>query len=179
MVRLGLQRMPILPQSYFVWINNGAIVFKGTCSFGHHLMIRVYEGGYLEFGNQVGLSSGCRVGCQNRIVFKPKVRISWECQFYDTNFHPVVDIMANRLIKMSAPIIIGEDVWIGHNVIVSKGVRLADGIIVSSGSVVKNSFRIPNCIISGNPATKVDDGYRVKFNDFRDVESIVRNDAPV
>lgn len=167
MVRLGMQRMPIFPQHTLVWNNKGTIVFKGVCNLGHHLMIRVYEGGYLEFGSQVGLSSGCRVACQQKIVFKSKVRVSWECQFYDTNFHPLFDIVADRLIKMTSPIIIGENVWIGHNVIISKGVRLADGIIVSSGSVVKNIIKTSNCIISGNPATIVSEGYRAKFDKFR------------
>lgn len=167
MLRLGFHKMPVFPQHTLIWSNKGTIVFKGICDIGHHLMIRVYKDGYLEFGNQVALNSGCRVACQHRIVFKQKVRVSWECQFYDTNFHPIMDLVANRPVKMTSPIIIGEDVWIGHNVIISKGVKLADGIIVSSGSVVKNSFKLPNCIISGNPAVKISEGYRAEFDNFR------------
>lgn len=67
---------------------------------------------------------------------------------------------------MLSPIIIGEKVWIGHNVIVSKGVKLADEIIVSSGSVVKKSFSTPNCIIAGNPAEMIDEGYKPNFKNF-------------
>lgn len=142
------------------------VVFKGKCHIGHHSMIRVCKGGILEIGNQVGLNTGCRIVCQQKIVFNSKVRASWDCQFYDTNFHPLIDMVTNTAVKMRSPITIGENVWIGHNVIISKGVKLADGIIVSSGSVVKNIFRIPNCIISGNPAMKVSEGYKAEFPDF-------------
>lgn len=166
MVQLGNQRTPILPQRSLVWTNRGTIVFKGKSHIGHHTLIQVRKNGYLEFGNQVGLNSGCRIVCQQKIIFRSKVRASWDCQFYDTNFHPLIDMLTNKQIRMCSPIVIGENVWIGHNVIISKGVKLASGIIVSSGSVVKGIFRTPNCIISGNPAVKVGEGYRAEFPDF-------------
>lgn len=166
MVRLGVQRTPILPQRSFVWYNEGTIVFKGKSRFGHHVMIQVRDGGYLEFGDQTALNTGSRVVCQEKIVFKYKARTSWDCQFYDTDFHPVIDMVRNKPMKMRAPIEIGEKVWIGHNVIVSKGVKLASEIIVSSGSVIKKSFTTPNSIIAGNPAVMIDDGYKPDFNDF-------------
>jgi acetyltransferase-like isoleucine patch superfamily enzyme len=166
MVRLGCQRTPILPQRSLVWTNRGTIIFKGRCNIGHHSLIQVRENGVLEFGDQVGLNSGCRIICQKSIVLKYKVRVSWDCQIFDTNFHPLIDMVTDKPVKMQSPVIIGENVWVGHNVIISKGVRLADGIIVSSGSVVKNTFKIPNCIISGNPAQKVGESYKAEFPDF-------------
>ena len=166
MIKLGVQRTPLLPAHSFVWKNEGTIVFKGKCRFGHHVMIQVREGGRLEFGDQTALNTGSRIVCQKEIIFKYKARTSWECQFYDTDFHPVIDLVRNKPIKMRAPIIIGEKVWIGHNVIVSKGVKLADEIIVSSGSVVKNSFTTPNSIIAGNPAIMIDEGYKPDFKNF-------------
>lgn len=165
MISLGRQRTPISNPRDFILTNRGTIVFKGKCRLGHHMMIQVREGGYLEFGDQSALNTGSRIVCQQKIIFQYKARTSWDCQFYDTDFHPVIDMVRNKPIKMRSPIIIGERVWIGHNVIISKGVKLADGIIVSSGSVVKKSFSTPHSIISGNPAEMVDDGYKVDFED--------------
>ena len=166
MVRIGRQRTPISQPRDFIIKNRGTIVFKGKCYLGHHMLIQVDRGGYLEFGDQSGLSIGSRVVCKKKIIFKYKARSSWECQFYDTNFHPVIDMVRNKPIKMDAPIVIGEKVWIGHNVIISKGVKLADEIIVSAGSVVKKSFSSPNSIISGNPAEMIDDGYSPDLMDY-------------
>ena len=167
MIKIGVQRTPILPPRSFTWTNLGTIVFKGKVHIGHHALISVHKDGYLEFGNQVGLNTGCRIVCQKKIVFGSRVRVSWECQFYDTNFHPLIDMINEKPVKMQSPIVIGDNVWIGHNVIVSKGVKLAEGIIVSSGSVVKSIFREPNCIISGNPAVRIDGGYKAEFLDFK------------
>ncbi len=166
MVRVGVQRTPLLPQHSFVWYNEGIVAFKGKCRLGHHLMIQVRDEGYLEFGDQTALNTGSRIVCQKKIVFKYKARTSWDCQFYDTDFHPVIDMVRNKPIKMKSPIEIGERVWIGHNVIVSKGVKLANESIVSSGSVVKKSFTTPNCIIAGNPAEMVDEGFRPDFSNY-------------
>lgn len=167
MIKLGVQRTPILIPSSFIWTNSGTIVFKGCVSIGHHALISVHKDGFLEFGDQVLLNTGCRIVSQKKIVFEYKARASWDCQFYDTNFHPIIDMINGNTIKMCSPIIIGRNVWIGHNVIISKGVKLADGIIISSGSVVKNSFREENCILSGNPAIKIDSGYKALLPDLK------------
>lgn len=166
MIKIGLQKTYPLSSRSFLWSNNGTIVFKGKCQIGYHSLIQVHKNGCLEFGDQVGLNSGCRIVSQKKIVFGTKVRAAWDCQFYDTDFHPLIDMINGEAVKMKSPIIIGNNVWIGHNVIISKGVKLADGSIVSSGSVVKNIFKTPNCIISGNPAIKVSDGYTSIFPDF-------------
>jgi acetyltransferase-like isoleucine patch superfamily enzyme len=165
MIKLGKQRTPISTPREFILKNSGTIVFKGKCRLGHHMLIQVDKGGYLEFGDQTALNPGSRIVCQKKVVFKYKARTSWECQIYDTDFHPIIDMVRNKPIKMCAPIIIGEKVWIGHNVIISKGVKLANNIIVGSGSVVKKSFSTPNSIIAGNPAEMIDEGYEADFED--------------
>lgn len=165
MIRFGKQRTPISLPKEFIIKNAGTIVFKGKCRLGHHMLIQVGPKGYLEFGDQTALNPGSRIVCQQKIIFKYKARTSWECQIYDTDFHPIIDMVRNKPIRMTSPIIIGERAWIGHNVIISKGVKLADDIIVSSGSVVKKSVSIPNCIIAGNPAVVIDDGYKAEIED--------------
>jgi len=51
----------------------------------------------------------------------------------------------------SAPIVIGDNVWIGEQVCILKGVRIGNGTIIGSNSVVSKS--IPdNCIAAGAPA---------------------------
>ena len=51
----------------------------------------------------------------------------------------------------SAPITIGDDVWIGANAVVTPGVTLATGTVVGAGSVVTASTE-PYAIVAGSPA---------------------------
>lgn len=163
MIRIGRQRSPIHSPSRINWKNQGIIVFKGKCLLGHSMMIQTGKDGYLEFGNMTAFNCGCNISCEQKILFKERSKISWDCQFYDTDFHPILDLERNTTLKMNGPIIIGENCWIGHNVIVSKGVKLANEVIVSSGSVVKTSCLTPNCILMGNPAVIIDEGYKPYF----------------
>lgn len=165
MIRIGKQRTPIRPPERIIWRNRGTIIFKGNCRMGHGMLIQTNKGGRLEIGEQTAFNCGCKIVCDKSIIFDYKARVSWDCQFYDTDFHPIVDTIRNKSLKTAVPITIGDNVWIGHNVIVSKGVKLASYTIVSSGSVIKNKFTSPNCIIVGNPATTIDEGYKPVFDD--------------
>lgn len=55
---------------------------------------------------------------------------------------------------MSAPIVIGDHVWIGMNVIVLKGVTIGEGAVVSAGSVVTKDVP-PHSLVAGVPAKVV------------------------
>lgn len=56
--------------------------------------------------------------------------------------------------KATAPIIIGDHVWIGKNVTIMKGVTIGAGAIVGAGSVVTKS--VPsNVVVAGNPAKPI------------------------
>jgi acetyltransferase-like isoleucine patch superfamily enzyme len=54
--------------------------------------------------------------------------------------------------KKTAPVKIGNDVWIGSRTIIMNGVSIGDGVIIGAGAVVKDD--IPTyAIAAGNPAT--------------------------
>ena len=166
-IRIGKQRTPIHSPSMIIWNNCGTIVFKGKCLMGHSTMIQTGKDGYLEFGHMSAFNSGCRIAAEKKIIFKERSKIGWDCQIFDTDFHPTLDMIRNQTLKINSPVIIGENVWIGHNVIISKGVKLADDVIVSSGSVVKYSCLTPNSILMGNPAQLIDEGYKPMFEVIR------------
>ena len=54
----------------------------------------------------------------------------------------------------SAPIVIGDRVWIGFGAVVLKGVVIGEGAIVAACSVVTRNVE-PYTIVAGNPAREV------------------------
>lgn len=56
----------------------------------------------------------------------------------------------------SAPVTIGNDVWIGGNCTILPGVTIGDNVVVAAGAVVAKD--VPdNCIVGGVPAKKIRD----------------------
>jgi acetyltransferase-like isoleucine patch superfamily enzyme len=60
-------------------------------------------------------------------------------------------VVRDREGEVTAPIEIGDDVWLAHGVVVAPGVRIGDGAVVSAGSVVTRDVP-PRSLAAGNPA---------------------------
>ena len=74
---------------------------------------------------------------------------------FDTDFHS--HMAEGRrygtpdLARISAPVTIGDNVFIGHRAIIQKGVTIGDGAIVAAGSVVTKDVPAFG-VVGGNPA---------------------------
>ena len=84
-----------------------------------------------------------RVVIGNNVLFGPRV-----CVFAAQ--HPTDPEVRRLGVETSAPVTIGNDVWIGGNTVINPGVCIGNNVIVGSGSVVTRN--IPdNVIAAGNP----------------------------
>jgi acetyltransferase-like isoleucine patch superfamily enzyme len=93
------------------------------------------------------LNTNSTLNCFNHIEIGNGVNISDNVEIQDSDNH----IINRQKDKMSAPIIIEDNVWIGKNVIILKGVTIGKGSIIGAGSVVTRN--IPEeSIAVGNPA---------------------------
>lgn len=79
-------------------------------------------------------------------------------RIFDHDFHPLEAEARRQSTReqahhiRTAPVEIGDDVFIGTNAIVLKGVRIGDRSIVAAGAVVFKGEYPPDCLLAGNPA---------------------------
>lgn len=111
------------------------------------------------FGNNCEVNLNCTFLDANRIQIGDNALIAPNVQIY-TAFHPTHaadrfgDINAADSFTFcktqTAPVIIGDNVWIGGGVIILPGVTIGDNVVIGAGSVVTHD--IPDHTIAyGNP----------------------------
>lgn len=123
----------------------------------------VYAGSRINVnaGAKLSLGSGymnhdCVIDCFDSISIGHHVVISERVVLRDSDNHSMKDVGAISSDKSaeSAPIVIGDHVWIGMNVIVLKGVTIGEGAVIAAGSVVNKD--VPShSLVAGVPAKVV------------------------
>jgi acetyltransferase-like isoleucine patch superfamily enzyme len=147
---------------------------KSALTLGNHVSI------YAGCSFSIGPAGRCRVGdftllngalimAEEQIDIGSHCLVSWNVGIADSDFHPLQP--AQRLIDAealapffenrpprpkltTAPVIIGDNVWIGMNATILKGVSIGDNSVVAAGSVVTKSVE-PNTVVAGNPAVPI------------------------
>lgn len=112
----------------------------------------VFRGKSITIGDNVGIS-GATLCAVEDIHIGNNVMIGSGVIITTTDSHPL-HWEARRLNTeppASAPVIIGDDVFIGARAIILKGVTIGDGAVIGAGSVVTKSIP-PRVIAAGNPA---------------------------
>lgn len=123
------------------------VVFKGTAKIEPYC--RLSGSPLITIGDNFYMNAGCHllgdISIGKDVMIGPKTVI-WGRDH---------GIKQNELIRKqkhsTAPIIIGDDVWIAANVTILKGVTIGNGAVVGAGAVVVKD--VPEyAIVVGNPA---------------------------
>ena len=93
--------------------------------------IRVRKGGKLEIGKNFGMSNGCVVTAYDHIKIGDNVMLGPNVLIYDQDHDYQAEGGVAAMKFKTAPITIGNNVWIGANTLILGEQRL--GIILSSG----------------------------------------------
>jgi len=115
--------------------------------------IGVTKNAELIIGDNCGFS-GTSIYAAKSIIIGNFCNFGGNTFIWDTDFHPL-DFRARRIHKVeaikTAPIVIGNDVFVGANTIILKGVTIGDRAIIGAGSVVTKNIPADE-IWGGNPA---------------------------
>lgn len=120
---------------------------------------------YVDYGNNIYFGDHCEVNMNctflddNKITIGNNALIAPNVQIY-TAFHPTNALERFGTSKedgsfafcktQTAPVTIGDNVWIGGGVIIMPGVTIGNNVVIGAGSVVTKD--IPdNAIAFGNP----------------------------
>ncbi len=116
--------------------------------------ITVSEGATLQIGDFTGVSS-TTILVNNSVVIGNHVNIGGGSFINDSNHHSTdwrdrVDRKLDKQNAKTAPIVIGDCVFIGARCIILKGVTIGEKSIIAAGSVVVKDIPA-NCVAGGNP----------------------------
>ncbi len=151
---------------------NGFFCNNATVELGDNVNIRaeiVCNKSVFQTGSNVFLNEGTQVRCTNQIVIGSNILFSYECILFDTNTHSLdpkdrlqemIDGYPNEAVQSefikskvkSAPVSIGNDVWVGTRSIILKGTVLGNEVIVGAATVLSGQKIEDRKVVYGNPA---------------------------
>ncbi|MBK7857964.1 MAG: hypothetical protein IPJ65_04920 [Archangiaceae bacterium] len=105
--------------------------------------------GTLQIGDTVSINYGAAISADESITIGSRVRIGPYAIIIDSDFHAA----SNRAAKPTAPIALGDDVWLAARVTVLKGSKIGNGSVITAGSVVSSD--IPAGVIAGGVPARV------------------------
>jgi acetyltransferase-like isoleucine patch superfamily enzyme len=146
----------------------GAVIFGKHVSCYAGCSFAIGENGKCTVGDFT-LLNGALIMAEERIDIGSYCLVSWNVGVADSDFHPLEP--AQRLIDAqalapyfkdrpprpklkTAPVKIGNNVWIGMGAVILKGVTIGDNSVVAAGAIVTKSVPA-NTIVAGNPAVEV------------------------
>ena len=124
----------------------------GTVSLQRGIRV-VVDGGRLTIGHGTSINGvGTKILCAESVTIGAYCSVSWDVQVLDNDFHTMtVDGAAQ---PSTAPVVIGDHVWIGTRALILKGVTIGDGAVIAAGAVVTKDVPA-GAIAAGVPAKVV------------------------
>lgn len=124
---------------------NSVLDVKGSFNFMYGADVILFEGAKLTLGNKSFINSDCKIRCHKQITVGDGCAISHDFTVMDSDAHQLNGE------KKTAPVQIGNHVWIGTRVTVLPGVHIGDGAVIAAGAVVTHDIP-PKALAGGVPA---------------------------
>jgi acetyltransferase-like isoleucine patch superfamily enzyme len=134
---------------------------QGTIRLGSHVATRSHQvrpslatgpAGLLTIGDRTFVNQGAVLHAELSVTIGRRVLIGDHTAVCDTDFHEVDPGAGVR----TAPVVIGDDVWLARGVVVLPGATIGEGTVVAAGAVVRGELP-PWVVAAGSPARPVRD----------------------
>jgi len=132
----------------------GQIEFgEGVTLIGNVVPIEIisHEDARISIGDDTFINYGSSISAHKQVKIGHHCLLGHYTLIIDNNEHGVDH---RDVVLASAPVTIGDHVWIGSRVVILPGVSIGDYAAVGAGSVVTKDIP-PNCLAVGNPARVV------------------------
>ena len=164
--QFGFAESAIFPNEETIISIDGHLILNGLMSMGSGSVLEVSEKAIVEIGKDVLIAPKTKILSRKSIKIGSHVRISWEGQVFDSNFHYIRNIETGAIPSINKEVVIGNYNWIGNRVTINKGTRLPNYTIVASNSLCNKDFTKEGkqyIILGGSPAKILSEGYERIF----------------
>ncbi len=136
---------------------NGKVIVNGNFTLYYGSEMWVYPNAELRVAGGYA-NAGSQIRCMEKIEIGNGCAIGRNVLIMDFDAHEIT-YSDGRKNRITAPVIIGDHVWIGAGATILKGVTIGDGAIIGAGSVVTKDVAA-NTIVAGNPARVIREDIR-------------------
>lgn len=141
----------IADQSGVINIDKGCtLIIKGHARMAQGIRLWIEDGAVVTLGDNFYCNKNCVVRANRNITIGKDVLLGWNIEMNTTDGHLLYE--GGRVKENSAPIMIGDKVWIASYAIVSKGAVIGNKCVVAQRSVVTNAFEKDGVLLGGTPA---------------------------
>ena len=144
-IRLGYTSVGIFDRRFDrgIWQCSGEVAFEGEASFGQGSKISVGVNGRLRVGAGFRNTAKGEFVCHEEMYLSSDSLVSWDTLFMDTDTHQI----DNK--PTSAPVVLGDNVWVGCRCLVLKGAVVPDGSVLAAGTTVTRSLAPERALFGG------------------------------
>lgn len=150
----GLPRISLKPGARIILgehVTLNVALWSNPLNDGRRTVLHAGPGASIHFKENSGASSS-RIVAFNEITVGEGSLVGAGCLICDSDMHEV-PLGSGKPVR-SAPIHIGDHVFIGANCTILKGVTIGDGVVIGANSVVTGDLPAGS-IAAGNPARVV------------------------
>ena len=129
-------------------LDKGAfLILKKSVKAKSGVKIKVRKGARVEIGEKTSFNHGCMIVSHNNIIIGNDVQFGPNVFLYDHDHDFRKKDGLKNLEYKSAPIIIGNNVWVGANVVILRGTTIGDNCVIGAGAVIKGAYSSNSIIV--------------------------------